>query len=425
MKTAGTITIRMHTKRSGIKAFCIGVVALLWLTAIASLPARAQGTYSLIHTFTSVPDGAYPNAVIQDAQGILYGTTYAGGNHCSTASCGTIYKIDSSGNETVLFRFTGGTEGGFPKAALVEDFKGNLYGNTQGNGYVAYSVAFKLDTKGNYTVLYDFDTVGGHGCCQDSPLAIGKDGILYGMSPYDGQENCGYQGLGCGLLYKLTQSGVNTVIHVFKNSDGNQPEGGLVVDSDGSLYGTAIIGGDMSCSSIEGYNLGCGTIYKLDPKGNFTVLHTFTGKEDGGAPLGLIQDSRGNLYGIALSGGNSCINTRFGCGTIFKVDTAGKFSVIYRFTNAIKFPYFQSHLVIDSNGNLYGSNGYGGKEGRGFIFRVTTNREFSIIASYPSNTNRKWGTVPQGIVRDSAGNFYGTMQQGGADGVGTVFKVIP
>ena len=402
----------------------MAVAALLWLTAIA-LPAQAQGTYSLVHTFSNVPDGAYPNAVMQDAQGNLYGTTDAGGNPCSTGSCGTIYKIDTSGNETVLFRFTGFTQGAFPKASLVEDAEGNLYGNTQGNGYIdADSVAFKLDTKGNYTVLYDFDTVGGHGCCQDSPLAIAKDGILYGMSPYGGQENCGPQGLGCGLLYRLTQSGVNTVIHVFTGPDGTQPEGGLVVDSDGSLYGTAIIGGKPGCSSIEGYGLGCGTIYKLDPKGKFTVLHTFTGKDDGAAPLGIIQDSKGNLYGIALSGGNSCVSTRFGCGTIFKVDTTGKFSVIYRFTNAIKQPDFQSHLVIDSEGNLYGSNGIGGNNTNiGFIFEVTPNGDFSIIASYPNDVNPKWGIFPQGIVRDSAGNFYGTMQEGGADGVGTLFQV--
>ncbi len=172
----------------------------------------------------------------------MYGTTDGGGNHCGPGGSGTVYKIDGSGNETVLYRFTEGNDGASPVAALIQDAAGNLYGNTQSNGFLdAPSTVFKIDTNGNDTTLYAFtsDT----GCCQDSALTIDKAGNLYGMSPYGGDYNCGYQEIGCGSLYRLTQAGQITVLHTFTGEDGIDPEGGLVVDVDGSLYGTAINGG--------------------------------------------------------------------------------------------------------------------------------------------------------------------------------------
>jgi uncharacterized repeat protein (TIGR03803 family) len=410
------------------------VVALLILTALAVPSAQAQ-TYTVQHAFTNWPDGAGPNALMMGADGVMYGTTQGGGNHCGSGGCGTVYKIDSSGNETVLYRFTEGNDGAFPVAALIQDAAGNLYGNTEGNGFLnAPSTVFKIDTNGNETTLYAFTS--NTGCCQDSPLAIDKAGNLYGMSPYGGNYNCGTDEIGCGLLYKLTQAGENTVLHVFTGTDGIDPEGGLVVDVDGNLYGTTIAGGNLRCYSPEQgqhFNYGCGTIYKLDKKGNFTVLHTFTGGDDGSDPLGLIQDAKGNLYGIAAYGGTTyclencgnkfCLEDRYGCGVIFEVDTQGKFSVIYRFTAAIGQPDFDSHLLLDSEGNLYGSNGIDGANNTGFIFKVTPSREFSIVASFPSDVNREWGIFPQGVVMDSSGKFYGTMLNDGADLEGTVFKV--
>jgi uncharacterized repeat protein (TIGR03803 family) len=155
------------------------------------------------------------------------------------------------------------------------------------------------------------------------------------------------------------------------------------------------------------------------------VLYQFTGGADGSAPLGLIQDPKGNLYGIAAYGGNSnpeCLEDAYGCGTIFKVDTQGKFSVLYRFTVAIAQPDFNSHLLLGPQGSLYGSNGIGGANNIGFIFELSP-KGFSIVASFPSDANRQAGIFPQGVVMDSSGNFYGTMQADGADLEGTVFKV--
>jgi uncharacterized repeat protein (TIGR03803 family) len=407
------------------------VLALLILAAAASPSAQAQ-TYTVLHTFSGgVNDGAIPNALYRGARGIMYGTTQGGGTPCGSGSCGTVYKIDSSGKETVIYKFLGGGDGAMPLASVIQDAAGNLFGNTQGNGAIpADSTVFKIDPSGKETVLYDF-AVGGHGCCQDSPLAIDKAGILYGMSPYGGDfDHCGNNEIGCGLLYKLTQAGENTVLHVFEGPDGILPEGGLVVGRNGSIYGAAIFGGNLSCYSPGGSRYreekGCGTIYQLDRNGKFTVLHRFTGKGDGSNPYGLIQDAEGNLYGIASYGGNTiCNEDSYGCGTIFKVDTQGKFSVLYRFTDAISSPYFDNLLHRDSAGNLYGSNEFGGANNTGFIFKVTPSGEFSIVASFPSDVNKSFGTFPQGIVMDSSGNFYGTMSDDGTDLWGTMFKVTP
>jgi uncharacterized repeat protein (TIGR03803 family) len=405
--------------------YSAAVVALLILAAFA-LPSAYAQTYTVLHDFSNWPDGAVPNALMMGADGVMYGTTQGGGNHCGSGGCGTVYKIDSSGNETVLYRFTEGNDGANPVAALIQDAAGNLYGNTEGNGFLdAPSTVFKIDTKGNETTLYAF--TGGTGCCQDSPLAIDKAGNLYGMSPYGGDFNCGYQEIGCGSLYRLTQAGEITVLHTFTGQDGIDPEGGLVVDVDDGLYGTAINGGILSCYTPGGqrYRItqGCGTIYKIDRSGKFTVLYSFTGGLDGSAPLGLIQDAKGNLYGIAsYGGGTTCDEDPYGCGTIFKVDTQGKFSVLYRFTTAITQPDFNSHLLLGPQGSLYGSNGIGGANNIGFIFKVSSSG-FSIVASFPSDVNREWGIMPQGVVMDSSGNFYGTMLEDGTDLQGTVFQV--
>ncbi len=153
------------------------------------------------------------------------------------------------------------------------------------------------------------------------------------------------------------------------------------------------------------------------------MLYSFTGGLDGSAPLGLIQDAKGNLYGIAsYGGGTACVEDPYGCGTIFKVDRQGKFSVLYRFTTAITQPDFNSHLLLGPEDSLYGSNGIGGANNIGFIFKVSSSG-FSTVASFPSDVNREWGIMPQGVVMDSSGNFYGTMLEDGTDLQGTVFQV--
>lgn len=409
-------------------------VAITFLPMLATSTVQAQ-TYSVIDTLNYMPDGAQPNALIQDAEGNLYGTARTGGTFfCldNMFTCGAVFKVDSSGNETVLYTFKGGTDGALPLSSLIRDASGNLYGNTEGDGnFGDSSTIFELDPSGNETVLYDFE--GQEGCCQDSPLALDEAGNIYGSSPYGGDLNCGYERPGCGSLYRLTQTGHFKLIHTFTGADGIQPEGGLIVDKN-SLYGSAILGGNLSCLVPVGeYGVpqGCGTIFQVDSKGKLTVLHTFTDQADGGAPLGLIQDPTGNLYGIAEYGGDLTCDAPVGCGTIFKVDTTGHFSVLFTFTSAdIPEPGYASHLVRDAQGNLYGIAQLGGANSSGFLFKLASDGTFTNLFSLPGTENVEDGSNPQGIVMDSSGNFFGSMlmlgqENGlcGPQGCGTLFKI--
>jgi len=245
--------------------------------------------------------------------------------------------------------------------------------------------------------------------------------------------------LSCGTLFKLSPSGTFTVLHVFKGKDGIQPEGGVVLDANGNLYGTTNFGGDLNCKSARyGYPIpGCGTIYKVDTKGKFTVLHTFTGKtgEHGGSfPSGVIIDSVGNLYGIAQNGGDITGEYIYGLGTIFKVDASGKFSVLFTFTPAqTRNTVSANHLVRDSKGNLYGAEQSNNcAKGGWCLFRIDTAGKYTDIYDFQGEGEGDDGFTPMGVVLGSGdAEFYGSMFIGGGsegggvctNGCGTVFHL--
>ena len=426
-------------------------IAMLTLFVLAVGSSRAQN-YTVLHAFTSGTDGAIPSPIIRDKQGNLFGTTKFGGDpSCGLDTCGTAYKVDSAGNESVLYSFEAGNNGSDPVAGLVEDAAGNLYGTTQGNGFIGgASVVFKLEPDGRESTLFVADTPDAGSL--DSPLAVDAQGNLYGMSPFGGQPNCGLNsfGLGCGTLFKLSPAGEFTLLHTFVGTDGMQPEGGVVLDGKGNLYGTANFGGELSCQSL-GYGYrepGCGTVYKLDSSGKFTVLHVFGGEGDGSFPLGLTIDSAGNLYGIAQNGGDEIAKTNFayGVGTIFKVDTSGEFSVLFTFApctqppcrnGQVRNPVFASHLVRDSKGNLFGleqSNNCA--QGGGCLFKIDVKGHLTDLYYFEGENEGPDGSIPMGVVLGSKDDVYGTMFVGGppepecgdngfTNGCGTVFHLAP
>ncbi len=429
----------MHRKHALIGVLRRRVAALLTVflgATFSAFPALGQ-TFTVLHAFTAGSDGAVPSPLIRDAHGNLYGTTRFGGlESCGEDTCGTVFKVDRAGKETVLYRFTGGDNGSNPVAGLARDASGNLYGTTQGNGYIdGASVIFKVDPKGKQTVL--FVANGPDASSLDSPLTLDAAGNIYGMSPYGGNLSCGGGG-GCGTLFKLTPDGKFSVLHAFAQEEGRQPEGGLVLDAEGNLYGAANFGGDLKCESLGyGYAVpGCGTIYKLDRNGNFSILHTFLGPVDGSLPLGLIIDSAGNLYGIAQNGGYETPGQyRYGVGTVFKVDTSGKFSVLFTFTPALsRNPVYASHLARDTKGNLYGleqSNDCA--HGGGCLFRIDTKGNYTDLYDFQGEGEGDDGFTPMGLVFGSAGDVYGSMFVGGGtngggvcgNGCGTVFHLAP
>ena len=287
-----------------------------------------SGHETVLHEFTGLAgggDGEAPyGALVMDAGGNLYGTTYYGGSGSSTCTangaqgCGTVFKIDPSGRETVLHKFTGANgDGRTPEAGLVLDAQGNLYGTTCFGGSRNLGMVFKVDPSGHETVLYGFHGVAQGGTNGDGANPLGTltfdaQGNLYGTTATGGDDSIGLGcfglSFGCGTVFKLSPSGTETVLYRFTgtNGDGENAFGNVVFDAAGNLYGTTGYGGS-----------GFGTAFKLDPAGHETVIHTFIAGE-GGTPRDLVRDPQGNLYGTAEQYGTRQF------GTVYKLTPSGQ-----------------------------------------------------------------------------------------------------
>jgi len=233
--------------------------------------------------------------VILDSAGNLYGTTEFGGAGSQTGlQEGVVFKLDPSGHETVLYSFTGLADGGVPTPGSTRDTSGNLYGTTQAGG-LGGGVVYKLDAAGRETVLYTFSGAP-NGFFPRAGVTPDSAGNLYGTTSGGG----GVAGGEAGVVFKLSPAGDYTVLYTFSGgADGGNPVAGVVRDQAGNLYGTTQYGGRAGCVAT-----GCGVVYRVDPAGQETVLHTFTGGSDGGDPYaGVILDAAGNLYGTASAGG--------------------------------------------------------------------------------------------------------------------------
>lgn len=292
-------------------------LCLLSACLLATLSAQAQ-TYTIVHSFVGAPsDGAFANGeLIQDANGNLYGTTVEGG----TNNWGTIFKLDANGNETVLYNFTGGSDdGGHPMGGLLRDTEGNLYGTTSTGTDFGGGALFELDTNNQFRTIFKFGAAFGGVATGSGPRSrlVTINGELYGVTTNG--AGCQDQSLpSCGLIYKLTKEGTETVLYKFTGgADGAFPQN-LIRDSAGNLYGVA----------LSKATLGAGTIWKLDTAGVFTILYSFSGGVDGGQPMGrLIRDVNGNIHGTSAMGGDPTCN----CGTVFRLDSGDNERVIHRF----------------------------------------------------------------------------------------------
>jgi uncharacterized repeat protein (TIGR03803 family) len=326
------------------------------------------GTETVLYTFTGGTDGAVPFAgLIRGAKGTLYGTTSSGGGGILPA--GTVFKLDNTGQMTVLHSFCSAAncaDGNTPYAGVIRH-GGNLYGTTIGGGVSNSGVVFKLDPAGNETALYTFCP---NGNCTDgmSPNAVirDKEGNLYGTTTFGGGAS------NSGVVFKLDPTGAETVLYSFAGgADGANPFGGLIQDDAGNLYGTTSAGGPS----------GQGTVFEVDPAGNETILYSFTGGTDGGFPeAGLIRDEKGNLYGTTFFGGLASPPCYSFCGVVFKVDTTGLETVLYSFTGGADGLNPAAGLMLGKAGNLYGTTGYGGADsdptcqtgiGCGVVFKLT------------------------------------------------------
>jgi uncharacterized repeat protein (TIGR03803 family) len=348
----------------------------------------------------------------------------------------------ASSQYKTLDRFSGGVDGSTPyaNAGLIFDASGNLYGTTSLGGTHMGGTAFELapDGKGGWqeSVLYSFCSVTN---CADGTDVLGgvifdTSGNLYGTTYGGGAANA-------GTVFKLTRQSAGNwtenVIYSFTGkSDGRHPFAGLVFDSSGNLYSTTGFGG----------NHAMGTVFRLTPHpdGSWTesVLHSFTGRSDGGGPLGgLILDGSGNLYGTTTTGGNSTNCGNVGCGVVFQLtanqDGTWKETVLHHFDGIVGRgdgiqPY--AGLVFDTAGNLYGTTLQGGSSANlGTVFELIPKAggKWAERVLYRF-TGRKHGAEPfAGLIIDASGNLYGTTQVGGnlsacePFGCGVVYKLAP
>jgi uncharacterized repeat protein (TIGR03803 family) len=398
------------------------VAATCVMTMLGATAAHAR-TYKVLYSFQDGSDGRHPSAVIRDVKGNLYGvTSYGYGAH----SFGTIFKLSPAGRETVLHSFAA-TDGipAYVPSGLIQDPERNLFGATAKGGGTGCSgggcgVVFKLSPRGRYTVLHRFRGTDG-----SFPQGVIRDskGNLYGATELGGSgTGCG--GSGCGLVFKLSSAGKYTVLHRFTGGTGGYfPNGGMILEPNGNLYGTTLFGGDPSCV--------CGVVFKLGPTGKETVLHKFT-YDDGAYPNGgIIRDAKGNLYGTTPTDA-SC--GEYGvCGLVFKLSPLGVETVLYRFQGGADGGLPAAGVIQDRKGNIYGTTAYAGRPGCdgatgcGVVFKVDSNQKETVIYSFTGGVD---GGVPQsGLLQDGKGNLYGTTTAGGAAcgglGCGVVFRLTP
>jgi uncharacterized repeat protein (TIGR03803 family) len=322
----------------------------------------ADGTYTVLHSFGEyVADGNTPFYAVPlvGAHGDLYGTTSGGGAHGG----GTVYRLTLSGEEKILYSFcaTGGTactDGSNPYAGLIADRQQNLYGTTQLGGAHDYGTVFKLSPNGTETVLYSF-TGGSDGGEPLASLVMDAKGNLYGTTQYGGNPVC--NGSGCGVVFKITPSGKESVLYAFcqasKCTDGYNPASALIFDKKGNLYGTTYNGGAY-------YD---GTVFRINANGQYKIVHSFKGSAgDGMYPFApVVMDSAGNLYGTTGNGGSSSQ------GAMYEISSTGKETILHNFTNATDGSNPQGNLAMDASGNLYAITLYGGEYDDGTIFKVT------------------------------------------------------
>lgn len=412
---------KMLPHRSTPPLAIFAAVLMLIGTILASEPKA-----TVLHRFRSADDGRAAYArVISDAAGNLYGTTTLGG----TAGVGTVFELTKpqapgAWTETVLYTFAGLPDGSQPYGGLIFDSAGNLYGTTCQGGTsdagIVYQLAPPVRQDGAWTenILYSFDSNNGDGICPQGDLIFDQAGNLYGTT-YEG-------GPGVGTVFKLAPPTVKggawtqTILHGFGGSEGTSPRAAVIFDREGSLYGTLYNNGAF----------GAGAVFQLKPppkKGGSwteTTLYSFTAGADGFNPSCRLVFLKGSLYGTTVFGGT------FDAGIIFQLtppaDHNGAWteSVLHIFKGGSDGSYPWAGLIVDKKGILYGTTQYGGPSNGGTVFEMKQDGGSwteSVLYSFTAIHNQ----LPvAGLLFGKGGTLYGTTI-GNTKRAGMVFKLHP
>jgi len=415
-------------RRHRIRAFAIALSCAL--IVFAAGPAQAQ-TFSVLHNFTGGLDGGLPYAGLSmDRGGNLYGTTATGGS-----GYGAVFALLHKGSGWVfnpLYSFAGGSDGEGPLARVIIGPNGSLYGTTYAGGNPGCSSGYGCGTVFNLrpsasvcraalcgwmeTVLYRFN--GGSDAANPlfGDVIFDSHGNLYGTTQNGGGQGC--SGLGCGTVFELSPGAggwTENVLYSFtgQGSDGANPYSGVILDQAGNLYGTTRVGGVVAN----------GTVFRLSPAGSGwteNVLYAFQGANDGYWPIGgLMLDQAGNLYGTTTSGGAN------GGGTAFELNTSDMETLLYSFSGPLQGGAYGT-LTRDAAGNLYGITYDDGAYGNGSVFRLSPSGGGWSFTDLYDFTGGSDGRCPYGgVLLDADGNLYGTAEGGGQYDVGVVWEITP
>jgi len=417
--------------------------SLVWALLVLTLMGNARAaTEKVLYAFQEGKDGGVPIAgLISDRAGNLYGTTLFGGDlNCGVRSgCGTVFELRHTKNgwqEDVVYSFAGGSDGATPYAGLTMDRKGLLYGTTVsggGNGCrgLGCGVVFKLTrtSAGTWreTVLRRFSKFE-DGQNPQGRVILDPHGNLYGTT-YGGGGSRQYCDAGCGVVFQLTPNGSGEwPEHVLYHpvSNGNFI-GGLIFDRAGNLYGTT-----WGCDGCGG-----GEMFMLaNDKGTWTasVLYYFGGAGGIGSYAGLILDKSGNLYGTSPFGGvnNNCFNP---CGAVFELahNSGGQWSdnILYSFNGGLDGAQPEGPVKFGHDGSLYGTTEWGGggvecQLGCGTVFKLTPSGEgWSETVLHRFQAGLDGFSPYSGVTLHRDGKIYGTTAGGGAYGGGTVYEITP
>jgi uncharacterized repeat protein (TIGR03803 family) len=359
----------------------------------------------ILHVFQSPGPLIPASGVLRTADGSLYGVTPQGDALQGGNGYGTIYRIAPDGQISVL-AVADGSFGFYPKAGLVQGSDGNFYGSPQTGGPDgAFASFFRITPTGDFTNICSLYG-GTNGYQIDYAMTLASDGNFYGTTSYGGagysDSNDAFNG---GTVFRLTPTGDYTILNSFVGTNGFQPAGRLMQSTNGNIYGVTAFGGAF----------GLGTVFCVSPAGDCKTIFSFNGASQAVPATGLVEGDDGWLYGMTAGQDTQ------GDGTIYKVSTNGDFSVVASFDGA-NGSYPSGSLVKGDHGEFYGLTELGGAFDGGTAFKLTTNQAIEVITSFSDGT----GDWPTELTRGQDGNFYGTTAvQGGPYGDGTVFRLVP
>ena len=340
-----------------------------------------SGVEQILRNFPAAKEVTSGLTLATDGQ--FYGATTDGGDY----GFGSIFKITQDGVFTRLYSFHGGADGSHPVGPPIESLAGQFYGSANGGGSAGMGTIYKITKYGEFTLLHTFTGADGSG--PTGPLTQGTDYFFYGTATGGGVN-------GDGTIFRVDRDGVFNLLHSFDGTHGQLPTVGLIQANDGDFYGVTPFGGTNSL----------GVVFKMDSGYSVTVLHNFDGTTDGYGPWApLLQATDGNLYGTANGGGP--FNDG---GVLFRISTAGGFSVLHNFTGGSSGTGWRplSALMQHTNGLLYGMTKAGGERNQGAFYSL--NVGLKPFVSYLPTYGRAGAPVQilgQGFTADSTVSFNG------------------